>query len=270
MKERELRLPFPLLWGTLCILRAMQHWELILFFFAIAFIYSSVGFGGGSSYLAVLAVYQLPVYEMKLTGLICNIIVVTGGSILFIRNKQADLKKMLPIVALSVPLAFAGALLKISADTFFVLLGASLVLAGSLLLLRTQETDKPVADKPVLSAVVGGAIGFLSGMVSIGGGIFLSPVLHLMRWDVPKKIAATASVFILVNSVAGLIGQLSKQPAGPVQYYRIALLGIAVFLGGQLGSRAGIKKFEPATIRKVTAVLVLAAGIEVLVKHAHI
>ena len=248
----------------------MQHWELILFFFAIAFIYSSVGFGGGSSYLAILAVYQLPVYEMKLTSLICNIIVVTGGSILFIRNKQADLKKMLPIVALSVPLAFAGAMLKISADTFFILLGSSLVVAGMLLLLRTNDSDKPLRSNPILSAGMGGAIGFLSGMVSIGGGIFLSPLLHLTRWDVPKKIAATASVFILVNSVSGLIGQLSKQPSEPVQYYRIALLGIAVLLGGQLGSRAGIKRFAPATIRKVTAVLVLAAGIEVLAKHLHI
>lgn len=247
----------------------MQHWELIIFFFAIAFIYSSVGFGGGSSYLAVLALYHVPVSEMKLTGLICNIIVVTGGSILFIRNKQADLKKMMPIVALSVPLAFVGAMLKISTDTFFIVLGSSLVLAGVLLLIRTRDVEQPVNTNPTVGAAMGGGIGFLSGMVSIGGGIFLSPLLHLARWDVPKKIAATASVFILVNSIAGLAGQLSKQPTEPVQYQGIALLGIAVFLGGQLGSRTGIKKFNPATIRMMTAVLVLAAGIEVLMKHLH-
>ncbi len=103
----------------------MEHWEIFIFFLIIAFIYSSVGFGGGSSYLAILALYALPFKEMRLIALICNIIVVTGGSIIFIRNKQVNFKKILPLVLVSVPMAFAGATVKISQDTFFILLGIS-------------------------------------------------------------------------------------------------------------------------------------------------
>jgi uncharacterized membrane protein YfcA len=248
----------------------MQHWELLIFFFVIAFIYSSVGFGGGSSYLAVLAVYQLPVYEMKLTALVCNIIVVTAGTILFIRHHQVDWKKILPLILLSVPLAFAGAWLKISTDAFFVLLGVSLIAASLLLVVKTTATDQPAPDSPVRSGLIGGAIGFLSGMVSIGGGIFLSPILHLLRWDVPKKIAATASVFILVNSISSLVAHLSRPMPADVQYSRILLLCIAVFAGGQAGSRIGITRLNPIAIRRVTALLVFAAGVEVLLKHTHV
>lgn len=249
------------------------HWELLLFFLLIAFIYSSVGFGGGSSYLAILAVYQLPVYEMKLTGLICNIIVVTGGTFLFLKNKQLDIKKILPIVILSIPMAYLGALVKISADTFFVVLGCSLITASVLLVVKTDAAGSKQMQGTVAavkSGTMGGAIGFLSGMVGIGGGIFLSPLLHLSRWDVPKKIAATASVFILVNSVSGLIAQLSKPIPADVDHTRILLLCAAVFVGGQLGSRVGIRKLKPVAIRRVTALLVFAAGIEVLSKHLHI
>lgn len=248
----------------------MQHWELLIFFFVIAFIYSSVGFGGGSSYLAILAVYQLPVYEMKFTALVCNIIVVTAGTILFIRHRQVSWKKILPLIAFSVPLAFVGAWLKISTDVFFVLLGCSLIAASLLLVVKTNTIDQPVKDNPAKSGLIGGAIGFLSGMVSIGGGIFLSPILHLLKWDVPKKIAATASVFILVNSISGLIAHLSKPMPADVQYSRILLLCIAVFAGGQIGSRVGIIKLNPIAIRRVTALLVFAAGVEVLLKHTHV
>ena len=115
-------------------------------------------------------------------------------------------------------------------------------------------------------ALLGGAIGFLSGMVGIGGGIFLSPVLNLMKWDTPKKIAATASLFILVNSVAGIAGQLSTVPAG-MNYTRIALLCAAVFVGGQLGSRMGAIRFNQLVVRRITALVVFVAGVEVLIKH---
>ena len=179
----------------------MQHCEIILFFFIIAFVYASVGFGGGSSYLAILSLYGLPIPEMKLTALICNIIVVTGGTIIYIRSKQVDWKKVLPLVAVSVPLAYAGAKMKLSQDTFFIVLGCSLILAAFLLWIRYRyvSEEEAITHKAnfVKDGLLGGAIGFLSGIVSIGGGIFLSPVLNLMKWDTPKKIAATASLFIL-------------------------------------------------------------------------
>ena len=251
----------------------MQHWELLVFFLVIAFVYSSVGFGGASSYLAILGVYELPVYEMKLIGLVCNIIVVTGGSILFLKHKQVNIKKIAPLIICSVPMAYVGSMLKIGIDTFFILLGCSLILASLLMFIKTKAVNEvaPETNSLILkSSVMGGGIGFLSGMVGIGGGIFLSPLLHLTKWDVPKKIAATASLFIMVNSISGLAAHVSKQVDAPIDYSRILLLCLAVLVGGQLGSRVGVKKFNPVTIRRVTAVLVFAAGVEVLYKHLHL
>ncbi len=250
----------------------MPHWEIIFFFLIISFVYSSVGFGGGSSYLAVLTFYAFPFQELKLTALVCNIIVVTSGTFLYIRHKQVDWQKVIPIVAVSVPLAFLGARLKLSEDTFFIILGCSLIVAAILLWIKTKQLEQP--ETPVLKSnylrdgTIGGSIGFLSGMVGIGGGIFLSPILNLMKWDTPKKIAATASFFILVNSVSGIVGQLSGVNKG-INFSHIGLLALAVLTGGQIGSRVGIVKFNPLVIRRVTAIVVIVAGIEVLHKHLH-
>jgi len=248
----------------------MEHYEIIFFFLIIAFIYSSVGFGGGSSYLAILAMYALPFKEIRLIALICNIIVVTGGTLIFIRNKQVNWKKVIPLAAVSVPMAFIGASMKISQDTFFIILGFSLIVAAVLLWIKTKSQNLDTSRKSnyLRDGLLGGAIGFLSGMVGIGGGIFLSPVLNLMKWDTPKKIAATASFFILVNSVSGIAGQLSQLP-NDINYTRILLLCAAVFIGGQLGSRMGAAKFNLLVIRRITAVVVFAAGVEVLSKHLH-
>jgi len=250
----------------------MQHWELIFFFLIIAFVYASVGFGGGSSYLAVLALYALPFQEIRLTALLCNIIVVTGGVIIFIRKRQVNWRKILPLVLVSIPMAYAGARIKLSQDVFFIILGISLLIAAVLLWLKTrQSNDIETAERKydiVKDALLGGAIGFLSGMVGIGGGIFLSPLLNLMKWDTPKKIAATASVFILVNSISGIAGQVSQLP-GDINLTRILLLCIAVFVGGQIGSNMGAVKFNQLVVRRITALLVFVAGIEVLHKHLH-
>jgi uncharacterized membrane protein YfcA len=249
----------------------MPHPEILLFFFIIAFIYASVGFGGGSSYLAILALYALPFKEMRLIALICNIIVVTGGTVIFIKNKQVNWKKILPLALISVPMAFLGATIQLSQDTFFIILGCSLIMAAILLWIKTRNINLEevhAAKKPgyVKDGLLGGSVGLLSGMVGIGGGIFLSPLLNLIKWDTPKKIAATASIFILVNSVGGIAGQVTNLPP-TFNITRIILLCIAVFLGGQLGSRTGAIKFNLIVIRRVTAVLVFAAGVEVLYHH---
>jgi uncharacterized membrane protein YfcA len=248
----------------------MQYWEIICLFFVIAAVYASVGFGGGSSYLAVLALYAMPFQEMRLIALLCNIIVVTGGTIIFIRKRQVNWRKIWPIIVVSVPAAYFGGRMKISQDTFFILLGCSLLVAALLLWVRTDSKTSYMADikegSPIRNGLLGGAIGFLSGMVGIGGGIFLSPLLNLMKWDDPKKIAATASLFILVNSIAGIVGQLGQLPANGHDV-RIVWLCLAVLAGGQLGARLGAVRFNPLAIRRVTAVLVFFAGTEVLVKH---
>ena len=250
----------------------MPHPELALFFLVIAFIYASVGFGGGSSYLAILALYAFPFEEMRLIALICNIIVVTGGTLVFFKKGQVNLKKVLPLVVASVPMAFVGASLKISQQVFFIVLGCSLVIASVLLWMDTRKMkgvsayDKMSGASPLRDALLGGGIGFLSGMVGIGGGIFLSPLLNLLKWDNPRKVAATASLFILVNSLSGVAGQLRQLPPA-IPFFEVLLLAMSVLIGGQLGSRLSVMKFNQGVIRRITAVVVLVAGIEVLYKH---
>jgi uncharacterized protein len=250
----------------------MPHPELILFFLAIAFIYASVGFGGGSSYLAILALYSIPFQEMKLTALVCNIIVVTGGTLIYLRRRELPIRKTLPLALASVPLAFAGASMRISQATFFLVLGCCLISAGILLWIKPlQATEMSATNQKsniIREVLLGASIGFLSGMVGIGGGIFLAPVLNLMKWDTPKKIAATASFFILVNSISGIAGQLSSLTT-EINFFNIAILAAAVFIGGQLGSRMGANKFSQLIVRRMTATLVFVAGVEVLIKHLH-
>lgn len=246
----------------------MEHIELLFFFFIVAFVYASVGFGGGSSYLAILAMYALPFAEIRLTALLCNIIVVTGGTVIFLKSRQVNWRKIIPLIAASIPMAYLGARLRLSEQVFFIILGCSLVAAGILLWVKTRtvnETETVNGNVPK-DALYGAGIGFLSGMVGIGGGIFLSPILNLSRWDTPRKIAATASVFILVNSISGVAGQLSHLPHN-INASRILFLCLAVLAGGQLGARISLKRFNLQVIRRVTAILVLVAGIEVLLKH---
>lgn len=249
----------------------MDHLELLLFFLVVSFVYASVGFGGGSSYLAIMAMYALPFKELRLIALVCNIIVVSGGVMVFLKNKKINLRKILPIVLLSVPAAYFGAKLRISQHTFFIVLGCSLLVASVFLWIDTKkfvDYDRLSENKPNLmrDGALGAGIGFLSGMVGIGGGIFLAPLLNLLKWDSPSKVAATASMFILVNSVSGLIGQMSTLPSD-INITRIMLLCGVVLVGGQLGSRFGASRLKPFIIRRLTAILVLAAGINVLFRH---
>jgi len=243
---------------------------LVLAFALIAFVYASVGFGGGSSYLALLAIAAIPFPEIRLIALICNIVVVLGNSLLFAQKGYINWRKVLPLVLASVPLAFLGARARIQENTFFLLLGMSLLLAAVLLWVQPEkqviEAHENEVAKPVRDGFIGGAIGLLSGIVGIGGGIFLSPILHFLRWDGSRKIAATASFFILVNSAAGIFGQLLSNTT-PLNWPFIGSLVLAVFVGGQLGLRFSMKHFSPVLIRRVTAGLVLAAGVEVLWKH---
>lgn len=246
--------------------------ELCILFFIVALAYSAAGFGGGSSYLAILSLplWVVDFQLMKSTALLCNVAVVVGGVYHFYKSGHLPMKKAWQLSLVSVPLAFIGSYLPMKQATFFLLLGIALTLAALLMCYRLFfEKDEPVipANKGngVVYGIIGGAIGLLSGMTGIGGGIYLSPVLRLGKYDTAKNIAGLSSFFILVNSIAGLAGQAAKHAivfdvkfAGP--------LLLAVIAGGQLGSRVSAKVLKPKWVAGATAVLILYAGIQMLLK----
>jgi len=236
---------------------------LIPIFFLIALIYSAAGFGGGSSYLAVLTLFPLEFTEVRMVALLCNIVVVSGSVYVFYQNDFLRIRKILPLVLLSVPFAYFGGSLKINQSIFFIILGLTLFIAAILLLIKKQ--DKTVKFPPYINGIIGGGIGFLSGLVGIGGGIFLSPLLYLSRWNIPKVIAATTASFILVNSVAGLIGQVHTNGFS-VDFQVIVLLLITVLIGGQIGSRLTASWINPQIVRRITAFLILFVSLRILWK----
>lgn len=247
----------------------IQYWHIILLFFVVAILYSSVGFGGGSSYLAILALTGIVFTQIRATSLLCNIVVVSGNVFLYHHLKKINWGKIIPLVALSVPFAFIGGYLKIDQQFFFILLGITLLFAAITMWLSKKiiGSNNKFDGKSILkNSSLGGAIGFISGIVGIGGGIFLAPLLHLTNWDTPKKIAATASFFILVNSIAGLLGQYSN-PDFIIDWNLTSALLITVFLGGQIGNRMSNNYFTPIQLKKATAILIAIVSIRILWKY---
>lgn len=243
---------------------------LIFAFFATALLYASVGFGGGSTYAALLTLAGTDFRILPFVSLLCNVIVVTGGTIRFMRAGLVLWRKVLPLVIASAPMALLGGLTPIKQPVFMAVLGISLLIAGTLLVWQREPKIERVAPKPnaLLDGAMGGAIGYLSGLVGVGGGIFLAPLLYLMRWGEPKQIAATASFFILINSIAGLIGQSIKlgntgELSAAFVYWPLAL---AVLAGGVIGSWLGIKILPPVIVRRATGVLILYVAIQLLWK----
>jgi len=248
----------------------MDYTMLIILFFLIAFLYSSIGFGGGSSYLALLALFGIEYNMLRSLALLCNIVVVSFGVYFYSKHDHMDWKKVLPIVLVSVPFAFLGGRVLLSQEIFFVILGIALLLAGIAILVKQSVTSSMSDIKEsnkTLELGIGGGIGFFSGLVGIGGGIFLSPLLHLLNWDTPKRIAAIASFFILVNSIAGLIGQVSTNVVSLDWKLGLSLIA-AVAVGGQLGTRLGVKVFSELWVRRLTAVLVIYVGLKLLWENA--
>lgn len=247
----------------------LNHWHIVFLFFTVAILYSSVGFGGGSSYLAILALTGIVFTQIRATSLLCNIVVVSGNVFLYYQQNNISLKKITPLVLCSIPLAYLGGFLKINQQFFFILLGITLFFAAITMWFSKKIASKnaiKTAQNTLKNGIFGGFIGFISGMVGIGGGIFLAPLLHLTNWDMPKKIAATASVFILVNSIAGLLGQYSN-PDFQVDWKLTSALLITVFIGGQIGSRFSNTFFSPIQLKKTTAILIAFVSIRILIKH---
>lgn len=238
-------------------------------FFATAVLYASVGFGGGSTYNALLVLANTDFRALPILSLSCNILVVTGACIRFARARQVPWRGAILLALIAAPLAFLGGLTPIKEKSFLITLGASLIFAGlALLLPRAPERDcKPTRLSRWMPLAVA-PLGYLAGLVGIGGGIFLAPLLHLTRWTSARQIAATTSLFILVNSITGLAGQLIK--AGPDRFAQTLGSGVwllvAVVVGGQIGSVLALRILPERIIRWLTAALTLWAGSQLLLK----
>lgn len=236
---------------------------LALLFLVTALLYASVGFGGGSTYNALLVLADTDYRILPSVALACNLIVVAGGVWQYRRSGDLVLGFALPFVALSIPMAWFGGSVPIQQDTFVMMLGLSLLAAGLAMWFQPPEAKASLRGSALrswsLGLPIGGAIGFLSGMVGIGGGIFLAPALHLLRLGDPKRIAATSSLFIMLNSVAGLVGQATKHGTAAYlgQLVDYVWLGVAVLVGGQIGSRLSTRALSGRVVKRLTAVLVL-------------
>ena len=245
---------------------------LALCFFVIATLYSSVGFGGGSSYLAILTLFIGSFFVIRSVALVCNLMVVSGSTYLYYKNGHFEIKKFLPFVAASIPLAFLGASFRLEEFVFFIILGIALMISAILLMTQSVNRRKKnlVNDTkkyPLwVTVVLGAGIGLLSGLVGIGGGIFLAPILNHMRWDLSIKIAALASFFILVNSISGIFGLITNDMFVFPWKLGLVLLG-AVLLGGQLGIRISLHKLSGIGIKMLTAILVFVVGLRVLLNN---
>ena len=242
---------------------------LAILFLATAILYSSVGFGGGSTYLALLLIWGVPYFIFPVIALSCNIIVVSGNCFNYIRAGNLNLKLLIPYLIGSIPLAFIGGSLPIEKRLFEILLFLVLSAAGILLLLNFKSYDVKEENYrkiPIpVSILIGGVLGFISGIVGIGGGIFLSPILFLIRAGRPKHIVTTASLFILINSVSGIIGQLTKNSVLteiPNYWYLL----VAVLIGGQIGNFLNLKVFPTRILVLITSCLVLFVAIRMAYK----
>ena len=239
---------------------------LAILFFITATLYSSVGFGGGSTYLALLLIWGVPYFIFPVIALSCNIIVVSGNCFNYIKAGNLNLRLLIPYLIGSVPLAYIGGSLFIEKDIFEILLFLVLAICGISLLFNFKSYDKgSFSYRKVpysISIIIGGLLGFVSGVIGIGGGIFLSPILFLLRAGHPKQIITTTSLFILINSIFGIIGQLSKNDI-LLEMPSYLYLFISVLIGGQIGNFLNIKIFSARVLTLITAFLVIFVAIRV-------
>ena len=243
--------------------------QVLLFYgllFIVAFLYSSVGHGGASGYLALMALFAVSPAVMKPTALMLNLFVSLTSFIQFYRGKHFKWKIFLPLAIASIPLAFAGGLLTLDGNIYKKILGAFLLIPVCRFLffpnIPVDELRKP---NLVISVVIGATIGFLSGLIGIGGGIILSPLLLMLKWTDQKQTAAISALFIFVNSLSGLAGQLSTGISfGPdmVAYVVIA------FSGGLFGAYFGALKFNQQILKYLLAFVLLLASYKLLFSGA--
>lgn len=242
---------------------------IILFYtllFLVAFLYSSVGHGGASGYLALMALFSITPEVMKPTALLLNLFVSFTSFLQFYRGKHFNWKVFLPFAITSVPMAYIGGRMALADDIYKKILGVLLLIPIIRFLffanIKVDELKKP---NFYLSLLIGAAIGFLSGLIGIGGGIILSPVLLLLKWANMKQTAAISALFIFVNSLSGLAGQLQKGINFSTDMY--AYVAVA-FVGGICGAYFGSLKFKSNILQYMLAIVLIIASYKLLFTHA--
>lgn len=241
---------------------------MIVLFLLTAALYASVGLGGGSTYIALLAAWGVPHAEIPQISLLCNMVVVSGGCFYFFRSGHGDLKRLLPFLIASMPMAYLGGRIPISKTVFMTLLGVTLFAAGIRLLVSRHvnvRLDRETRHIWTWGLLSGAILGVVSGLVGIGGGIFLAPILYFLRWDDAKGIAAVTSLFILLNSLSGLFGQIAKGGFTVAPSVILPLIA-AVLVGGQMGSMLAVHRLPPLRIQQLTGVFILSVAIQTLWK----
>lgn len=234
---------------------------IILAIFVVAVLYSSVGHGGASGYLAVMAFLAVAPGVTRPTALVLNLFVASIGTVQFYRAGYFSWRIFLPFAAASVPMAFVGGKIHLPTDVYKIVLGVVLMLAAARLAVKLKNDDK-VNDPPVVACIlIGAVIGLLSGLVGVGGGIFLTPILLLMHWAETRVAAGVSVLFILVNSIAGLAGDYSQVAVLPPDVW---IWIAAAVVGGFIGSTLGSKRFDSITLRRVLAVVLLFAGVKLI------
>ncbi len=236
---------------------------LSLAFFGVAWLYGSVGFGGGSAYLSLLVLQGLGHEQLPLVSLTCNILVAGTSFFHYRRRGHFSWPLFWPFMLGSLPFAYWGGRLPIDKKLFLLILGLSLLAAALRLLITVPANTHERKPAFFVQLGIGAVIGFVSGLVGIGGGIFLSPIMLSLGWGKAKEVAAIASAFILVNSLAGLCGQWTKTP--DLQWTAYWPLFLPVLVGAQCGSRLGAGiAFSQNKVRLVTAFLSLFASLRIL------
>lgn len=233
-------------------------------FLLISFLYSSVGHAGASGYLAVMALTSIPIEAIKPVSLVLNIVVSIIASYNFLRAGYFDRKVFLAFAVTSIPMAFVGGYLKVDPHWFKAFSGAFLVLSGILLLVRQfiSPKDKIRKTNLALTLILGSVIGLISGLLGVGGGIFLSPILILLGYATVKNTAGISAVFILCNSSLGLAGHYASLESVPFETLYFAAF---VMIGGYVGSHFGSKKFNTKVILSFLFVVLISAGIKFLI-----
>ncbi|GAB4421139.1 MAG: sulfite exporter TauE/SafE family protein [Anaerolineales bacterium] len=238
----------------------MPPLTLVLSVFGIAFLYASVGFGGATGYLAVMSLFDIPVAVMASTALILNLFVSSIAFFNYYRAGHFRFDLLWPFLLTSIPAAFIGGYLRLHDQVYYILLYGVLIFVMIRMLFFSKPTDEETPLRPLQpwqGMLTGAGIGLLSGMVGIGGGIFLSPLIILARWGHPKQASATAAAFIFVNSTSGLIGRLAGGN------FALTSLGLALLPAGLLaafsGAYLGAKKFSSVTVRRLLGLVLLIA-----------